>query len=128
MSSLPAELSSLGNLKELLLNGNDFTTAPLSVLSGLTALTAIDLSQQHAPTYYWDGGQVHTFEVTSPLLPILHPGLVKLDLRQRRPWDSGSLFHLGRALDAVADRNPPLTLLIQPRARLPMFPSIAYQF
>jgi hypothetical protein len=114
MKSLPDELSGLKGLKELLLNGNAFTTVLVSVLSGLTALMTIDLSQQHArqPMFLWECGPYQPFEVTCPLLPMLHPGLVKLDLRQRMPWDSVSMFHLGDAMAALADRNPHLTLLV----------------
>jgi hypothetical protein len=64
------------------------------------------------------------FRVRSSLLPILHPGLVELDLRQQRyvphgnqlalrprPWDVVSLCHLGRALADVAKRKPVPALL-----------------
>jgi hypothetical protein len=111
LASLPAELSRLTYLKELLLNINEFTTVPVSVLSGLTGLKTIDLSQQVAPQYHYPPVD-SVFLIPTPLLPMLHPGLVKLDLRQRKPWDSVSLFHLGDALAAVADRSPPLTLLL----------------
>jgi hypothetical protein len=74
-------------------------------------LKTIDLSQQHKPRYRFISVDP-AFEIPTPLLPIVHPGLVKLDLRQRKPWDSVSLFHLGDALAAVADRSPPLTLLL----------------
>jgi hypothetical protein len=110
LASLPAQLSTLGNLKGLLLQCNDLEVVPVSVLSGLTALTKVDLSQQHAPSEF-DERNGETFQVSAPLLPILHPRLVKLCLRQRKPWDSVSLFHLGRAMTAVEKRNPYLTML-----------------
>ncbi len=106
LGSLPDELSRLGNLKELLLRWNKLQAVPVSVLSALTALKNIDLSQQHMARL-----DVEICRVASPLLPILHPGLLMLDLRQpqRKPWDSGSLFHLECAMAAVADSNPLLT-------------------
>jgi hypothetical protein len=108
MTSLPEELSSLRNLKELVAFSNDFRVLPISVLTRLTALTFIDLGIQfgecRAPVKI-------LLQIPSSLLPILHPGLVKLDLQQRLQWDSISLVHLGRALAAAAARDPPLTIL-----------------
>ncbi len=114
LRSLPTELSSLRNLKELLLTRNDFPEPPVSVLRGMTAITKIDLTYQCR----WLDVDVPGFKVPSPLLPILHPGLVKLDLRQSPgswdpfEWDPISVFHLGRALVEVSDRRPIPTLLL----------------
>jgi hypothetical protein len=107
LHGLPDQLSSLGNLKELLLNGNDLTTVPVSILKGLTALKTLDMSYQFNPN-----AEASSFEVSSPLLPILHPGLVKVDLRQRVKWGPISLFHLGCALGVVANRRPIPTVLL----------------
>ncbi len=87
-------------LKELVLRSNEFTTLPVSPLSGCTALTHLCLSCQRTG-----------FQVSSPLLPVLHPGLVLLGLGgQVEKWDDMSLFHFGRAMVEVADRLPMLTL------------------
>ncbi len=112
MTSIPHELSSLGNLKELLLNENRLPEPPLSVLRAMTSLKTIDLS-------YQGRGEDPVFTIPSPLLPILHPGLVELDLRQSHKsgapieWDTVSLFHLGRAMVEVADRTPIPALLFK---------------
>jgi Leucine-rich repeat (LRR) protein len=113
--SLPDELSSMGNLKELHTGDNCLSRVPVSALRGMTALTSINLSFNGCR----EGNAKGVFQITSPLLPILHPGLVLLDLRQSRyegthqevtreryVWNPVSLFHLGRALIAVADRRP----------------------
>ncbi len=114
LHDLPIELSSLGNLRELLMHKNYFTEAPISVLRHLTALNTIDMSASvNAFT-----GRVG-FQVPSSLLPILHPGLVTLDLRYNRiwqvpfdqnpiphKWDPTSWFHLGRAVVEVSSRVP----------------------
>jgi hypothetical protein len=102
--SLPHELSSLQNLKELQMSCNEFLTLPVSALSGMTALNMLQCTSSAA-----------AFQVTSSLLPILHPGQVELDLSQgpRHSWDSVSLFHLGRAMLEVAERRPVPTLLFE---------------
>jgi Leucine-rich repeat (LRR) protein len=113
LQSLPDELSSLQNLKELDLCGNHLVEPHVSVLRRLTALVKINLSNQDASA---------TFRVPSSLLPILHPGLIYLDMRQqpfdystgqprRIPWDELSLSHLRCALAEVADRRPVRRLL-----------------
>jgi Leucine-rich repeat (LRR) protein len=114
LRSLPDELSGLQNLKELNLSHNYFRETPVSVLSRMTALVTMDLSIQ----YPWTQDDVSVLRVPSSLLPILHPGLVRLDLRQekvfsseRRPWDVLSLAHLERAVAEVADRRPIPTLI-----------------
>ncbi len=135
---IPDELSSMTNLKQLEAN-NRLPTVPVSALRGITALTCIRLESQNCswPSVHVEEPHVEgpMFKITSSLLPILHPRLVKLDLRQpryRRPsfllppagevnaaepdwvlfkWDAVSMFHLGRALIAVGDRKPPPTLL-----------------
>jgi hypothetical protein len=85
----------------------------------MTALTTIDLHLN------CDCGGIdeQLFKITSPLLPILHPGLLLLDLRQSRhnethqevsapfKWDPVSLFHLGQAVITVADRRPHPTVI-----------------
>jgi hypothetical protein len=109
--SLPHELSSLRNLKWLSLGRNWLPTVPVSVLSGMTALTAIDLSMQ---LYDEDLDEFfEVFKISTPLLPILHPGLVRLDLLQpsNHSWDSVSFSHLERARLEVAGRRPVPTLL-----------------
>ncbi len=63
------------------------------------------------------------FHISSPQLPILHPRLAHLDLRQYRDedmdeldefkWDPISLFHLGQAMIEVADRRPLPTVLFK---------------
>ncbi len=105
LTSLPYELTRLAKLKELLLSHNFFCEFPISVLSGLTTLTQIDMSTQ-VP----DGKP--RFNIKAPLLPVLHPGLVELDLDQlqRHEWDPVSFFHLGRAVAEVADRRPVPTI------------------
>jgi hypothetical protein len=138
LPSLPHELSRLGNLKELVAHNNCLPTVPVSVLMGMTALTDVDLHHN-----CWRGSvEEPMFKIPSPLLPILHPGLLKLDLRayaykedftvaptgqvtvhHRVPfeWDSVSLFHLARATVEVADRRPRPTLLfdVDPPELLP---------
>jgi hypothetical protein len=96
---LPDELSSLGRLASLTLDRNCFLEVPISALSGMTALEQVDFSNQSPPTR-----NTH-FKVTSPLLPVLHPGLICFALYQRRRWDQISLFHIGRAFVEVADRK-----------------------
>jgi hypothetical protein len=122
--SIPDELSRLGNLKELNASHNLLPTVLVSALRGMTALTSIDLSLNCSRA---SAGHP-MFKITSSLLTILHPGLRKLDLRQYRyretpwpgpgtaavaqddwipfKWDSASLFHLGTALSALANRSP----------------------
>jgi hypothetical protein len=118
LCSLPDELSSLRNLKKLVLRANNFAEPPVHVLSGLTAITSIDLQYQGRP----GNPPAPTFKIPSPLLPILHPGLVKLVVRQETfdhsimaslpiPWDDLSLSHLGRALAHVADRKLGVTIV-----------------
>jgi Leucine-rich repeat (LRR) protein len=114
LRSLPDELSSFRTLEELALRHNEFPEAPVFALRGMTAITKIDLSYQSL------GGDedAPAFQVPSPLLPILHPGLVELNLEQARRsldasgWDPISLVHLGRAMVEVSDRMPVLTLLL----------------
>jgi hypothetical protein len=120
LSTLPHELSSLGKLNVLRLGLNKFCEVPVSTLSLMTALNTIDFSYNSTKC----GEQI--FKVPSSLLPILHPGLVKLDLRQYVAWsevpwkwDANSLFHLGRALVEVADRKPRPTLLFRRAPRDP---------
>jgi hypothetical protein len=95
----------LENLRELVLKQNMFREPPISVLSRVTALKCVDLSYQ-APGQ--DAPAV--FKVPSSLLPILHPGLVKLDLYQGfyhpEKWDALSLLHLRRAIKEVSSRRP----------------------
>jgi hypothetical protein len=113
LRSLPGELSSLGNLKELVLQCNDFPEPPLDVLRGLTAITKLDTGYQRS----LGREDAPAFKVSSPLLPILHPGLAWLDLVQSRgfgipwEWDPTSLFHLGRAMVEMSDRRPVPNLL-----------------
>ncbi len=105
---LPGELSKLRNLRELLANNNELSQCPVSILSSLTALTTVDVSHQHGPRTF-DASLV--FDVPS-LLPMLHPGLVKLDLRQHlEEWTPDSLHHLACAEAAVGAMRPPPTLL-----------------
>ncbi len=77
----------------------------MSVLSRLTALKCIDLGYQARGQ---DASAV--FKVPSSLLPILHPGLVKLDLDQcflhPHKWDALSLLHMRRAIKDVSNRTP----------------------
>ncbi len=118
MGDIPFELSGLKNLKELHLNDNLISEILVDVLKYLTALTFIDLSMQFGPDDRWPilrgpGGQMLSMKIPSSLLPILHPGLLKLDLQQRQclVWDAASQAHLDCALAAVTDRDPPLSLL-----------------
>ncbi len=104
LRSLPDELSSLQNLKELLLTENLLPTVPFSILSALIALHTIDLSLQ--------GEANAMFSILSPLLPLLHPGLVKLDLRQRETLEPRSLFHIGRAVREWAKEGRPIDTLL----------------
>jgi hypothetical protein len=78
----------------------------------LTALNEIDLSDQSSRT---DTGLLApgVFMVLSPLLPILHPGLVKLDLQQEKELGPVSQFHVGRALVELGRRTPIPTLLFK---------------
>ncbi len=110
----------MSNLKELRADNNCLPTVPVSALRGMTALTSIHLSLNCCREN--DAGGL--FQITSPLLPILHPGLAFLDLRQSRyknfthqevagehfKWDPVSLFHLRRAKIALAERRPRPTL------------------
>jgi hypothetical protein len=80
----------------------------------MTALDTIDLSYQQEILE-------SPFEVPSTLLPILHKGLVLLDLRQdldepafvSTKWDPISLFHLGQAVIDVSTRVPVPTLVFE---------------
>jgi Leucine-rich repeat (LRR) protein len=114
MTSISSDLSVLKNLKELNLNDNHMSEIPVDVLKCLTAPTFIDLSIQFGPVHkpLAPGEELPVLKIPSSLLPILHPGLLKLDLQQRLSWDPLSQAHLGCALAAVADRVPPLTLLV----------------
>ncbi len=104
---LPNELSSLANLNELVLSYKHIKVVPVSVLSGLTALTIINLSHQSGPCQSYE-----MLLIKSSLLAILHPGLVRLDLRQKdMPWDLTSLLHLGSASTEVFKGDPIPTLL-----------------
>jgi Leucine-rich repeat (LRR) protein len=78
LSSLPVELSSLVNLSELLLTGNQLPEPPVAILRHLTALKTIELHHNRS----WAGTEDEFLRTPSSLLPILHPGLVKLDLQQ----------------------------------------------
>jgi hypothetical protein len=102
LSSLPEELTSLGKLRVLVASNNNLPTAPCSILSKLSALVSIRLRYQLSDRV--EGSPA--FTVSSSLLPILHPGLVVLDLVQHSPWDALSLCHLGRAMVEVANRRP----------------------
>jgi hypothetical protein len=105
LDSLPDELSNLWNLNALSLQSNNFHTVPVSVLSGLTGLKTVYVDYQDR----WQRDP--NFKIASPLLPILHPGLVYLSLRHNTPWDPVSLFHLGGAVAEVADRDPMPTVV-----------------
>jgi Leucine-rich repeat (LRR) protein len=102
LTDLPAHLSGLAGLQTLLVQSNRLTAVPVPVLLGMTAIQDIDLFGQQAQA----GGQ--NFTVAQPLHPIFHPRLKVLDLRQQSPfgWDPVSLFHLGRALAEISDRDP----------------------
>ncbi len=106
--SLPDELSSLVNLRELLMYSNQLSEPPVTILSHLTALEIIDLHGN----FRQEGTEVEVLRIPSPLLPILHPGLVKLDLRQWRPRcvpvipDDISMYHLLCVHAEVARRTP----------------------
>lgn len=104
LSSLQEELSNLRNLKDLVADCNCFPTVPVSVLSRLTALTNISMRNQRFK------GSEH-FKVSSSLLPILHAGLVKLDLTQEAQWGQLSIRHLVDAQVEAAGRTPQLTLM-----------------
>jgi hypothetical protein len=116
LRGLPDELCGLRNLNELNLSHNLFRETPVSVFSRMTALTYLSLSVQA----YSAADESAVFRVPSSLLPILHPGLVEVYLRQHmyidmprgKGWDMLSLFHLGRALADVADRRPVPRLLL----------------
>jgi Leucine-rich repeat (LRR) protein len=113
LTSLPDELSSLRNLEHLVLQENHITIVPVSVLEGLTALTFLDLSLQFGDDYPHitpAGEDPQLLEIPSSLLPILHTGLLTLDMQQTLSWDSVSLSHLGNALAAAKAKSPPLTL------------------
>jgi hypothetical protein len=112
LSSLPEELTCLGKLRELLAGNNNLPTVPFSILRKLSALTTISLCFQMSNRAEGSPG----FRVSSPLLPILHPGLVMLDLTHHA-WDALSQCHLGHAIVEVANRTP--TLTVQYRRRGP---------
>ncbi len=112
LKELPDELANLTNLQELLLEDNWLPTVPVSVLSKMTALQIIDI-RKHTVCPIVEGT---AFRISCSLLPILHPGLVRLDLRQVRlrvrqngqdrfPWDPISRFHLVHAEVEVAHRR-----------------------
>ncbi len=107
LCSLREDLSRLRNLRDLVANCNSFPTVPVSVFSRMTALTSISLCEQHP-----EGSE--TFQVSSSLLPMLHAGLVKLDLSQKTPWDRRSLRNIRRAVDKGADKAPKLTVGYMP--------------
>ncbi len=108
LRSLPDEMSSLTNLKELQMSDNKLPEPPVSVLRHMTALHTIGLHDNGGGT--GEGGP--RFRIPSPLLPILHPGLVLLALGQRHgksgpfKWDPMSLVHLGAAMAELAKRRP----------------------
>ncbi len=76
---------------------NRLQEVPISTLSAMTALSHLSLGCQ-----WLDDDQ--TFKVSSSLLPILHPGLVLLDLVQHGAWERMSLFHLGQAMTDLLGR------------------------
>ncbi len=104
LKALPSELSSFRKLKELLLGGNSMEEVPVGVLSALTALNTIDLSYQC--NYQED----NVLRIRGSLTHILHPGLVKLDLRQKGSWNPNALFLLGSVWAALLARDPIPTL------------------
>ncbi len=115
LRELPDEMSRLTNLKVLLMELNYFSEPPVSVLRHMTALESIDLSGNINPD-----DEVAGFRIPSPLLPILHPGLTRLDFercgqRSERSdtfkWDPRSLVHLGSAMAELAKRRPVPSLL-----------------
>jgi hypothetical protein len=111
LRSLPDEMSCLVNLRELGMRWNRFTQPPISVLRHLTALTSLEMSP-----FISDDVEGPRFRIPAPLLPILHPGLVSLELqpfsRRSNPfrYDPLSLFHLGHAMAELAKRRPLPTL------------------
>ncbi len=115
LGSLPDELTRLKNLRELLMVGNNFTEPPLSVLSRMTGLNTINLARNCC---LWRVGDA-VFKVPVPLTPILHPGLILLDLLHDSGfgdpfiWDPISLLHIKSARLELSERNPPSTLLFE---------------
>ncbi len=115
LDTLPDELTRLTNLKELLMVGNNFTEPPLSVLSRMTGLNTINLAYNCT---LWRVGDA-VFKVPVPLTPILHPGLILLDLlhdnghRDPHVWDPVSLLHIELAVQELSKRDPPPTLLYE---------------
>jgi hypothetical protein len=116
LEALPDDMSRLTNLKAIVLEDNNFAEPPVSILRHMTALNTIDLSF-NCPC---DGDE--GFRIPSPLLPILHPGLTRLDFQQQycgRPsvtsdpfqWDPMSLVHMGFAMAELAKRRPVPNLL-----------------
>jgi hypothetical protein len=72
----------------------------------------------------WNGIEADLFQISSSLLPILHPRLVYLNLDQDfskgpvtrdtdviHEWDVASLFHLGLAATEMEARSPRPTIL-----------------
>ncbi len=129
LRSLPDELSSLENLQELQIGLHWLSEPHISILRHLTALTYINMGAD-VTEQQWNS-EAPVFSVPSSLLPILHPGLVVLDLRPYRyvfhdfcigkhcdiqridwyEWDSLSLVHLKHAGTVLASRQPVPTLL-----------------
>lgn len=104
LTQIPRHCACLVGLRMLILQNNFLTEVPVSVLAGMTAIQMIDFTCQSRDPQLGEGG----FSVPESLLPVLHPGLWSLDLRQTAPfvWDAVSLFHLGRALAEVCSREP----------------------
>ncbi len=110
LQCLPDELSSLQKLKELDLMGNNFTEPPVSVLEHLTALELINLRNQRCGS----GEGTAVFTIPSSLLPVLHPWLQELNLRQEDiafRWDPISLHHQEGAKTEAAKLRPVPELL-----------------
>jgi hypothetical protein len=82
MTSLPSGLSGLKNLKELHMNENHMSEIPVDVLKFLMAPSFIDLSIQFGPLDepLGQGEELPVMKIPSSLLPILHLGLLKLNL------------------------------------------------
>ncbi len=93
------------------MSGNWLSKPPLTVLSHLTALNIIDLSNQVVIKDPESEG-FFAFEIAQSLAPILHPGLTLLDLRQSHAmgvpviWDQTSLKHLEEAKVEVEGMRP----------------------
>ncbi len=109
LCSLPRELCSLEKLRTLDLSDNAFTAVPVSVLSELTALRVIAMNNQCDNTYSRNPSD--RLMVSESLLPILHPGLVRLELQQEKELDPVSLGHVGSAMLDLGNRQPVPTLL-----------------